>query len=74
MSNPFDAMAKNLRGWRAMVQDIERAVREDNYHLNEKFENPFLENVKRYLAQGWELSDKMDQALEKLWRRATGHD
>lgn len=74
MSNPYEPSATEAAQWREMVYDVERAIEEGSYELREGFEQGLFENVKRYLRNGWSLSEKMDEHLEKIWRKAGGHD
>lgn len=54
-----------------MVETIERAVREDDFHLSE-WEDGFVESVGDLARSGLPLSDKQDACLEKIWKRITG--
>ena len=52
-----------------MISEIERAVGEDTLTLSE-WESDFLESIKLTLRVGRSLSDKQEDVLLKLWRKA----
>jgi hypothetical protein len=53
-----------------LIAAINRAVSEDGFELNE-WETNFLENVGRKAHAGQELSDRQDEILQGIWKRAT---
>lgn len=54
-----------------MIEDINRAISEDRFNLSE-WETDFLESVEMQVNAGRSLSDKQDEVLLRIWRKATG--
>lgn len=55
--------------WESMIADIRRAVEEDDFNLTE-WEDEFLHNISNRIS----LTDKQDDVLVKIWKKATGMD
>lgn len=53
-----------------MIWEINRAVSEDAFDLND-WETEFVESIGKQLEAGRALSDKQDEVLERIWRKAT---
>lgn len=49
-----------------LIAEIRRAVEEDSYNLTE-WEDEFLQSI----AGRETLTDKQDEVLERIWRKAT---
>lgn len=56
----------------AMIADIRRAVEEGGMNLDD-WEMDFIRNMSVLARAGQALSDKQDETLEKIWKRATGN-
>ena len=54
-----------------MIQAIERAIKEDEFDLNEWEEN-FLSSISRRANSGEALTDRQESALDTMWKKATG--
>lgn len=55
---------------KSMIAAINRAVTEDDFNLTE-WETEFIESISRRVEAGESLSDKQDETLLKIWRKAT---
>lgn len=64
MEDAYPADAKEL------IAEINRAVSEGGFDLSE-WETEFIESVGRQVQAGRELSDKQDEVLERIWKKAT---
>lgn len=58
---------------KTMLAEIKRAIADDEFNAS-KWESEFLESVTELVNFELALSEKQDEALEKLWRKATGQD
>lgn len=56
---------------RLMIEEIEKAVSDDEYTLTE-WEEGFLDSIKRQEARG-PLSEKQENVLTQIWERAKGY-
>jgi hypothetical protein len=56
----------------SMLADIRRAVEGGDLALND-WETDFIRNMSVLARAGQGLSDKQDETLEKIWKRATGN-
>lgn len=54
-----------------MLAAIDRALIDDTLNLTE-WEEGFLDTVRGLVGWGVKLSDKQDEILEKIWKKATG--
>lgn len=52
---------------RLLIDEIMRAVRDDEFNLTSR-EEQFLQSI----ARRQELTDKQDEWLESIWKKATG--
>lgn len=57
---------------KAMLADIRRAIENDEFSPN-TWETEFLEKVTDLVEFEVKLSDNWDEALEKIWKKATRH-
>lgn len=57
---------------KAMLEDIKQAIEDDEYEPS-AWEQSFLANIGRLIADDKELSDAQDESLSKIWRRAKGY-
>ena len=53
-----------------MIAEINRAVSEDDLNLSE-WEADFIESVGQRVQAGQELTEKQDEVLLRIWRKAT---
>lgn len=53
-----------------MIQDIELAVEADDINLSE-WEDGFIQDMKRLVEGGRELSVTQDEKLVEIWTKAT---
>lgn len=60
-------MAQDLK---AMLADIKRAIEDDSFSPN-KWESEFLENVGDLINFELPLTEKQDEHLEEIWKKAT---
>lgn len=58
---------------KAMLADIRRAIENDEFQPND-WEADFLEKVGDLISFDVQLTDKQDEAFEKLWQKATNQD
>jgi hypothetical protein len=56
---------------KTMLAEIKRAIADDEFNAS-KWESEFLESVTELVNFELALSDKQDETLEKIWRKATG--
>ena len=63
MTDEYPADAKE------MIEEINRAVSEDEFDLSE-WEAGFIESIGRQIQAGRSLSEKQDEILEKIWKKA----
>ena len=56
----------------AMLADIRRAIEEGDLALNE-WETGFIRNMSVLARAGQKLSDKQDETLVDIWKKATGN-
>lgn len=54
-----------------LIQEINEAVRNDDIDLT-PWEAEFMESIGSVVEAGFNLTDKQDAVLEKIWRKATG--
>lgn len=60
---------RRFESWREQVVQIERAVSDDDFELDD-WSVDFLESVKRRLAEMNPLTDNMDSKLNEIWDRS----
>jgi hypothetical protein len=58
---------------KAMLQEISRALREDELVLND-WETRFLHGIRMKLNNNEKLSERQDECLVKIWRKALGEE
>lgn len=58
-----------LNDLKEMIADINRAVADDTFSLNE-WETEFLESISNRVKDGFPLSDRQEQKLLEIWQRA----
>lgn len=63
-------MSEDLK---AMLGDIKRAIADDEFSPT-KWEEEFLETVTELINFELKLTDKQDDAFEKIWKKAMGQD
>jgi hypothetical protein len=56
-----------------MIEQIEESVDDDEFELTE-WETEFLENVKRRIENDVTVSEKQEESLLTIWKRARGAD